>query len=137
MNFILKEFLLSGELAEAEHCLRDLEVPHFHHELVYESVIERLFFFLECLCVDGWAIICYLSLIVLEKVVNGERLGGEPEAIGVPMYLLPLSSWVAEVPGSKSRYHGVGVDWKHGSKDGKAAEDAVGEWARHTGPDEQ
>ncbi|XP_060688360.1 programmed cell death protein 4-like [Hemiscyllium ocellatum] len=39
MNFILKEFLLSGELAEAEHCLRDLEVPHFHHELVYEAVI--------------------------------------------------------------------------------------------------
>ncbi|XP_043543203.1 programmed cell death protein 4a isoform X4 [Chiloscyllium plagiosum] len=39
MNFILKEFLLSGELEEAEHCLRDLEVPHFHHELVYEAVI--------------------------------------------------------------------------------------------------
>ncbi|GCB79106.1 hypothetical protein scyTo_0020751, partial [Scyliorhinus torazame] len=39
MNFILKEFLLSGELAEAEHCLRDLEVPHFHHELVYEAVV--------------------------------------------------------------------------------------------------
>lgn len=27
---------MSGELSEAEHCLRDLEVPHFHHELVYE-----------------------------------------------------------------------------------------------------
>lgn len=36
MNLLLKEYLVSGELTEAEHCLRDLEVPHFHHELVYE-----------------------------------------------------------------------------------------------------
>ncbi|XP_057186838.1 programmed cell death protein 4a isoform X1 [Triplophysa rosa] len=39
MNLLLKEYLVSGELSEAEHCLRDLEVPHFHHELVYEAVI--------------------------------------------------------------------------------------------------
>lgn len=36
MNLLLKEYLISGDVAEAEHCLRDLEVPHFHHELVYE-----------------------------------------------------------------------------------------------------
>ena len=36
MNFLLKEYLVSGEVKEAERCLRDLEVPHFHHELVYE-----------------------------------------------------------------------------------------------------
>ena len=36
MNLLLKEYLVSGEVSEAEHCLRDLEVPHFHHELVYE-----------------------------------------------------------------------------------------------------
>lgn len=28
--------MLSGDGAEAERCLRDLEVPHFHHEFVYE-----------------------------------------------------------------------------------------------------
>lgn len=33
---LLKEYLLSGDISEAEHCLKDLEVPHFHHELVYE-----------------------------------------------------------------------------------------------------
>ncbi|KAJ8335798.1 hypothetical protein SKAU_G00391400 [Synaphobranchus kaupii] len=38
MNLLLKEYLISGEVSEAEHCLRDLEVPHFHHELVYEAV---------------------------------------------------------------------------------------------------
>ncbi|XP_066535609.1 programmed cell death protein 4a [Hoplias malabaricus] len=39
MNLLLKEYLISGELMEAEHCLRDLEVPHFHHELVYEAIV--------------------------------------------------------------------------------------------------
>ncbi|XP_030643857.1 programmed cell death protein 4a isoform X1 [Chanos chanos] len=39
MNLLLKEYLVSGDLSEAEHCLRDLEVPHFHHELVYEAVV--------------------------------------------------------------------------------------------------
>ncbi|XP_014845075.1 PREDICTED: programmed cell death protein 4-like isoform X1 [Poecilia mexicana] len=36
MNLLLKEYLISGDVSEAERCLRDLEVPHFHHELVYE-----------------------------------------------------------------------------------------------------
>ncbi|KAM6269782.1 programmed cell death protein 4-like [Porphyrio hochstetteri] len=39
MNMLLREYLLSGEVSEAEHCLRELEVPHFHHELVYEAVV--------------------------------------------------------------------------------------------------
>ncbi|XP_063781802.1 programmed cell death protein 4-like isoform X2 [Pseudophryne corroboree] len=39
MNLLLQEFLLSGQVSEAERCLRDLEVPHFHHELVYEAVV--------------------------------------------------------------------------------------------------
>lgn len=39
MNLLLQEYLLSGEVSEAERCLRQLEVPHFHHELVYEAVV--------------------------------------------------------------------------------------------------
>ncbi|XP_062991912.1 programmed cell death protein 4-like isoform X1 [Elgaria multicarinata webbii] len=39
MNLLLREYLLSGEVSEAEHCLHQLEVPHFHHELVYEAVV--------------------------------------------------------------------------------------------------
>ena len=33
---LLKEYLCSGDIGEASRCLRELEVPHFHHELVYE-----------------------------------------------------------------------------------------------------
>lgn len=36
MNLLLKEYILSGDSKEAERCLSDLEVPHFHHEFVYE-----------------------------------------------------------------------------------------------------
>lgn len=36
MNLLLKEYILSGDSKEAERCLKDLEVPHFHHEFVYE-----------------------------------------------------------------------------------------------------
>ncbi|XP_058047983.1 programmed cell death protein 4-like [Ahaetulla prasina] len=39
MNLLLREYLLSGEVSEAERCLRQLEVPHFHHELIYEAVV--------------------------------------------------------------------------------------------------
>lgn len=36
---LLKEYLCSGDIEEASRCLRELEVPHFHHELVYEVII--------------------------------------------------------------------------------------------------
>uniref|UniRef100_A0A6M2DD33 Programmed cell death protein 4 n=1 Tax=Xenopsylla cheopis TaxID=163159 RepID=A0A6M2DD33_XENCH len=39
MNLLLKEFLSSGDIQEAIRCLQVLEVPHFHHELVYEAVV--------------------------------------------------------------------------------------------------
>ncbi|XP_069488583.1 programmed cell death protein 4-like [Ambystoma mexicanum] len=39
MNLLLKEYLIAGQVLEAQHCLRELEVPHFHHELVYEAVL--------------------------------------------------------------------------------------------------
>nr|CAA75614.1 MA3 [Suberites domuncula] len=39
MNLLLKEYLSSGDCEEATRCLRDLEVPHFHHELVHEALV--------------------------------------------------------------------------------------------------
>ena len=33
---LLKEYLCCGDIKEATRCLIELEVPHFHHELVYE-----------------------------------------------------------------------------------------------------
>ena len=39
MNLLLMEFLSSGDKNEAIRCLKELEVPHFHHELVYEAIV--------------------------------------------------------------------------------------------------
>jgi len=33
---LLKEYMDSGDLNEAMRCLQELDVPHFHHELVYQ-----------------------------------------------------------------------------------------------------
>ena len=42
MNLLLQEYLSSDDVQEAERCLLDLEVPHFHHELVFEAVVMAL-----------------------------------------------------------------------------------------------
>lgn len=39
MNLLLHEYLSSDDVQEAQRCLIELEVPHFHHELVYEAVV--------------------------------------------------------------------------------------------------
>lgn len=42
MAALLKEFVDSRDVTEAQHCLRGLEVPHYHHELVYEAIVLAL-----------------------------------------------------------------------------------------------
>lgn len=42
MTLLLKEFLESRDIEEAQRCLRELEVPHYHHELVYEAIAMSL-----------------------------------------------------------------------------------------------
>ncbi|KAL8603229.1 hypothetical protein ACOMHN_046235 [Nucella lapillus] len=36
---LLKEYLSSGDMAEATRCLTELNVPHFQHEVVYEATV--------------------------------------------------------------------------------------------------
>lgn len=36
---ILKEFLSTSDSGEVARCLRELDVPHFHHEIVYEAIL--------------------------------------------------------------------------------------------------
>ncbi|XP_037937101.1 programmed cell death protein 4 [Teleopsis dalmanni] len=42
MGLLLREYMSSRDVQEAHRCLRALEVPHFHHELVYEGVVLTL-----------------------------------------------------------------------------------------------
>lgn len=36
---LLKEYLSSSDIREATQCLAELNVPHFHHEVVYEATV--------------------------------------------------------------------------------------------------
>lgn len=42
MAILLKEYLLSRDLEEAQRSIKELEVVHFHHELVYEAIVVTL-----------------------------------------------------------------------------------------------
>ncbi|XP_059615134.1 programmed cell death protein 4 [Phlebotomus argentipes] len=42
MTLLLQEYLSSRDIKEAHRCLLTLEVPHFHHELVYEAAVMAL-----------------------------------------------------------------------------------------------
>lgn len=50
---LLKEFIDSGDLNEAMRCLKDLDVPHFSHELVYQ-VFCHCDYYCCCCCDDGY-----------------------------------------------------------------------------------
>jgi len=39
---MIKEYLSSNDFKEAERCIIDLDVPHFHHEIVYEALVIAL-----------------------------------------------------------------------------------------------
>jgi len=39
IHMLLEEYLSSCDATEAGRCLKELEVPHFHHELVYEAIV--------------------------------------------------------------------------------------------------
>ncbi|XP_017465428.1 PREDICTED: programmed cell death protein 4-like [Rhagoletis zephyria] len=42
MHLILEEFVTSNVAVDAGDCLKDLEVPHFHHEFVYEAIVKAI-----------------------------------------------------------------------------------------------
>lgn len=42
MAILLQEYLLSRDLEEAQRSIKELEVPHFHHELIYEAIVMML-----------------------------------------------------------------------------------------------
>ena len=85
MNLLLKEYLSSGDCEEAVRCLRELEVPHFHHEIVYEAVI----LVLEDPREETAKMICnLLRYMAVTTVITQDQLNTVSETI---QKLLPLS----------------------------------------------
>ncbi len=38
MYIVIQEYYDSGDIDEAARCLKELNVPHFHHEFIYEAL---------------------------------------------------------------------------------------------------
>lgn len=111
MNLLLKEYILSGDRGEAERCLRDLEVPHFHHEFVYEvnisasARVQDKLFYTEVRAAGWWC----------EGVRSVEN--------------------ISAVPGHRD---GVGVQRREDVQNGSAAPQITGHLLRyHCGPNQK
>lgn len=39
INDLLVEYVVSGDVKEAKRCIKDLHVPHFHHEIVKRAIV--------------------------------------------------------------------------------------------------
>lgn len=63
VNLLLKEYVLSGDVVEAERCLRELEVPHFHHEFVYEVRLTFLCFYAGSKALTVWPLTMWFILM--------------------------------------------------------------------------
>lgn len=97
---LLKEYLSSGDIEEATRCLQELEVPHFHHEFVYEAVVMAI----EDMGERAMDLICALLkslsaavIITLDQLKNGfNRVYQEmPEiCIDVPLAYTILEKFV-------------------------------------------
>lgn len=51
MVMLVKEYLVSADAVEATRCLMDLDVPHYHHELVYQV---SMLLFINLLSIVTW-----------------------------------------------------------------------------------
>ena len=39
VKLLLQEYISANDMTEATRCVRELDAPHFHHELVYQAVL--------------------------------------------------------------------------------------------------
>lgn len=75
MKTLLKEFISSRDLNEAQRCLKELEVPHFHHEFIYELIVKALESPQENLSASLCDLLAYLekSVTVTVKMIEQVR----------------------------------------------------------------
>ncbi|CAB0019291.1 unnamed protein product [Nesidiocoris tenuis] len=81
MVLLLREFINSGDVKEATRCLLQLEVPHFHHELVYEGFL-RVFDDIPDIILDvplaGTILERFVTLCHREKFISDELVRKMP-----------------------------------------------------------
>lgn len=74
MHLILEEYLVSNLATDAGSNLNDLEVPHFHHEFVYEAIVKAIEDSKETTIDKICALLKYLfdsGVITIDQLKNG------------------------------------------------------------------
>ncbi|ETW08296.1 hypothetical protein H310_00915 [Aphanomyces invadans] len=89
---LTKEYLLSGDLEEASACVRELNVPHFHHEVVKRGIINSFEEGKEYTNAIG----SLLAYLVSQDIVSTAQLRK-----GVDKVALALPDIQLDVPGAK------------------------------------
>lgn len=104
MGLLLQEYLIADDTAEASRCLRELEVPHFHHELVYEAVVLSL----EANRETEDSIVKLLKYFYDSNMVTPEQMKN-----GILRVLDDLDDICLDVPNAASHLERLGEKFKH------------------------
>ncbi|TMW59276.1 hypothetical protein Poli38472_004345 [Pythium oligandrum] len=96
---LTKEYLLSRDLEEAARCVRELNVPHFHHEVVKRGITNSLE---EGGELNAEAMSSLLAYLVSQEIVSGEQLRK-----GLEKFKLVLDDVVLDIPNAGDLFQGI------------------------------
>jgi len=91
ITYLLKEYFSSGDKDEAERCLKELGVPHFHHEVVYELLLLTL--------QDGHtARVPRMAMALLTFLSNTGDISEDQMAVGFRRVMKNIDDIVLDIP---------------------------------------
>lgn len=99
IDHLTKEYLLSRDLEEAARCVRELNVPHFHHEVVKRGITNSL--------EEGGAANCEAMSSLLAYLVTQEFVSSEQLLKGFERFKLVLNDVVLDIPQAKGLFESI------------------------------
>lgn len=96
---LTKEYLLSRDLEEAAHCVRELNVPHFHHEVVKRGITNSLE---EGGDLNPEALSSLLAYLVTQEIVSEEQLRK-----GFERFKLVIDDVALDIPNAPKLFQGI------------------------------
>lgn len=96
---LTKEYLLSRDLEEAARCIRELNVPHYHHEVVKRGITNSLE---EGGELNAQAMSSLLAYVVTQEIVSGAQLRK-----GFEKFKLILPDVALDLPNVGTLFEGV------------------------------
>ncbi|KAF1326190.1 Programmed cell death protein, partial [Globisporangium splendens] len=96
---LTKEYLLSSDLEEAARCVRELNVPHFHHEVVKRGITNALEEGGEA---SGVAMSSLLAYLVSQEIISSEQLNK-----GFVRFKMVLGDVALDIPNAAALFKSI------------------------------